>query len=208
MIRRASVKLGDLTIGQNEYRHRGDPAKVAFTESTFRLSTDTNSPSVARSMVDVAEARKWQGLRLSGNEDFKRMVWLEASLRGVKTIGYEPVPGDQELLRKEREARQVNRIEPAAGASPDAKQSTRGSGSRKTVLAALEAVLIAKQVPEKQRVAVMAAAAEKLARRLRKGESHRVKIYDRSAPSQRPVPAPTRDPQRAREHAGTNEMTR
>jgi Large polyvalent protein-associated domain 7 len=94
VIKRAPVTVGDVTIGRTEYRFRGDTSRVAFTESTFRLATDTNSPSVARSMVDVAEARNWRALRVSGNEDFKRMVWLEASVRGVKTLGYEPNPGD------------------------------------------------------------------------------------------------------------------
>jgi hypothetical protein len=204
LIKRASIKVGEVTVGQNEYRHRGDPTKLAFTESTFRLSTDNNSPSVARSMVDVAEARNWHGLRVSGNEDFKRMVWLEASVRGVKTIGYEPVPRDLELLRKERESRQTNRLEPAASASTTAKQSARGGGGRKAVLVALEAVLVSKGVPEKQREAVMAAAAENLAQRIRNGETHRVKIYDRSAPAQqRPTPSPTREAQRARERTPT-----
>ena len=78
IIKRAPVTMGDVTIGRTEYRFRGDTSRVAFTESTFRLATDTNSPSVARSMVDVAEARNWKALRVSGNEDFKRMVWLEA----------------------------------------------------------------------------------------------------------------------------------
>ena len=105
IIKRAPVTVGDVTIGRTEYRFRGDTSRVAFTESTFRLATDTNSPSVARSMVDVAEARNWRALRVSGNEDFKRMVWLEASVRGVKTLGYEPNPGDLELLKREREAR-------------------------------------------------------------------------------------------------------
>ena len=112
VIKRAPVTVGDVTIGRTEYRFRGDTSRVAFTESTFRLATDTNSPSVARSMVDVAEARNWRALRVSGNEDFKRMVWLEASVRGVKTLGYEPNPADLEVLKKEREARLVNRIEP------------------------------------------------------------------------------------------------
>ena len=76
VIKRAPIQIGEVTIGQTEYRHRGDTSKIAFTESTFRLSTDTNNPSVARSMVDVAEARGWKSLRVSGNEDFKRMVWL------------------------------------------------------------------------------------------------------------------------------------
>ncbi|MBE2242511.1 MAG: hypothetical protein IAE86_07135, partial [Burkholderiaceae bacterium] len=209
VIKRAPVTVGDVTIGRTEYRFRGDTSRVAFTESTFRLATDTNSPSVARSMVDVAEARNWKALRVSGNEDFKRMVWLEASVRGVKTLGYEPNPGDLEVLKREREARLVNRIEPshdaagdkASGAAPAAKGSARGGGGRKAVLAAIEAILVAKRVPEKQREAVMAAATEKLAQRQRDGQVPKVKVYDKAAPSQRPVMVPLPEAQRTRERA-------
>lgn len=201
IVKRAVVTVGDRPLGQTEYRYRGDAARVAFTESTFRLATDTNNPSVARSMVDVAETRHWQALRVSGHDDFRRLVWLEASVRGVKTIGYEPVPGDLELLRKEREARQVNRIERAAGAevgATAAQPSSRG-GSRKTVLAAIEAVLVAQRVPEKRREVIMAAAAANLAKRLAAGEVHKVKVYDKAAPSQPVVTRPTPEPQRGRE---------
>ncbi|MEP7102673.1 MAG: LPD7 domain-containing protein [Burkholderiales bacterium] len=207
LIKRAPVTVGDVTIGRTEYRFRGDTSRVAFTESTFRLATETNSPSVARSMVDVAEARNWRALRVSGNEDFRRMVWLEASVRGVKAIGYEPNPADLEVLKKEREARLVNRIEPARGDDPTAaattpeRASARGGGGRKAVLAAIEAVLVAKGVPEKQRGAVMAAATEKLAQRIREGQSIKVKVYDKAAPSQRPIVVPTPEVQRTRERA-------
>ena len=207
LIKRAPVTVGDVTIGRTEYRFRGDTSRVAFTESTFRLATDTNSPSVARSMVDVAEARNWRALRVSGSEDFKRMVWLEASVRGVKTLGYAPNPADLEVLKKEREARLVNRIEPArldastAAATSAEKASARGGGGRKVVLAAIEAVLVAKRVPQKQREAVMAAATEKLTQRLREGQSLKVKVYDKAAPSQRPVVVPPPDVQRNRERA-------
>jgi hypothetical protein len=155
-------------------------------------------------MVDVAEARNWQGIRVSGHEDFKRLVWLEASLRGVKTLGYEPQPGDQELLRRERESRSVNRIEPVQGAHEQpgnaaSKQSARSSGGRQTVLAALEAVLIAKRVPERQREAVMRAAADNLAQRLRDGQTLKVKVYDKPPPQRtveppKPERQPTREP--------------
>lgn len=207
LIKRSPVTVGDVTIGHTEYRFRGDTSRVAFTESTFRLATDTNSPSVARSMVDVAEARNWRALRVSGNEDFKRMVWLEASVRGVKTLGYEPNPFDMEVLKKEREARLINRIEPARGDSPAAaaapveKASARGGGGRKAVLAAIEAVLVAKGVPDKQRGAVIAAATEKLAQRLREGQSIKVKVYDKAAPSRRPAVVPAPEVQRSRERA-------
>jgi hypothetical protein len=207
IIKRASVKLGEVTVGQTEYRYRGDTSRVAFTETTFRLITDNNNPSVARSMVDVAQARNWQALRVSGHEDFKRLVWLEASVRGVKTLGYEPQHADIELLQRERDARQMNRIEPIAhDMSPaasvaDDKQSARGGGGRKAVLAALDAVLVAKRVPQKQREAVLAAAAENLAKRLAAGEIHKVKVYDRAAVPQRPVVRPTPEQQRTRDRA-------
>jgi hypothetical protein len=207
VIKRAMVLIGDKPVGQTEYRFRGDTSRVAFTESTFRLATDTNSPSVARSMVDVAEARAWKALRVSGHEEFRRMVWFEATLRGVRAIGYEPLPSDMAWLRSEREARQINRIEPAAPAeSPAAsgKASARidgsgSSGSRKTVLAAIEAVLVAQRVPEKRREAIMAAAADNLAKRLAAGEVHKVKVYDKAAPQQQPVVRPAPEQQRARE---------
>ncbi len=210
VIKPAPVSVGDVKIGRMEYRFRGDTSRVAFTASTFRLATDTNSPSVARSMVDVAEARDWKALRVSGNEEFKRMVWLEASARGVKTVGYEPSPADMDLLKEEREARQVNRIEPdrspissspgTAGApTPTEKASARGGGGRKAVLVAIEAVLVAKNVPEKQRQAIMAAATEQLAQRTRDGQSLKVKVYDKAAPSQRPVAVPTPEVQRTRD---------
>jgi hypothetical protein len=207
LIKRAPVTVGDVRIGLTEYRFKGDTSRVAFTESTFRLATETNSPSVARSMVDVAEARSWHSLRVSGNEDFKRLVWLEAAARGVKTLGYEPNPADLERLKVERELRQVNRIEPgrdasaSQGASAGDKPAGRGTGGRKAVLAAVEAILVAKRVPEKQRIAIMAAATEKLAQRIRDGQSLKVKVYDKNAPSQRPVVAPRQEQQRTRERA-------
>jgi hypothetical protein len=112
------------------------------------------------------------------------------------------VPGDQELLRKERESRQVNRIEPGAstqGTSTTGKGSARGSGGRKTVLAALEAVLVAQRVPELRRAAILSAAEQQLAKRIANGEVHRIKVLDPSAPS-RTKPVPTRpDPERTRD---------
>jgi hypothetical protein len=116
----------------------------------------------------------------------------------VKTLGYEPQPADLEVVRREREARQVNRVEPAPATAND-KPSARGSGGRKAVLAALEAVLVARRVPERQREAVMAAATANLARRTAAGETHRVKVYDASAAPQRPIVRPSPEPSRSRE---------
>ncbi len=49
--------------------------------------------------------------------------------------------------------------------------------------------------------AVMAAATEKLAQRIRDGQAPKIKVYDKAAPSQRPIVAPTPELQRMRERA-------
>jgi len=202
VIKRARLSVGSLQAGHREYRFRGDTSRVAFTESTFRLATETNSPSVARSMVDVAETRNWKALRVSGNEDFRRMVWLEASIRGVKTVGYEALPADLELMQKQRESRRINRVEPAPADNPNpsaaAKTSVRGGG-RKAVLAAIEAILVAKGVEAPRREAVMKAATEQLAQRIRAGQAVAVKVFDKTAASHRAVPVARPEPTRQRD---------
>ena len=60
---------------------------------------------------------------------------------------------------------------------------------------------MANRVPEKQRMAIMAAATEKLAQRIRDGHTLKVKVYDKNAPSQRPAVVPKQEQQRARERA-------
>ncbi|MCE4557994.1 LPD7 domain-containing protein [Roseateles cellulosilyticus] len=205
IIKRAPVSAGPVIVGHREYRFRGDSSRIAFTESMFKLATDINSPFVARSMVDVAQTRNWGGLRVSGSEDFRRLVWLEASVRGLKAVGYEPNPVDLDVLRREQQARLTNRIEPTrndaddSGSQPTAKGSARGSGGRKAVMAAMEAVLIDKGVSQAKRNAVLAVAEQKLAELARRGQTTAVKVYDKAAQPQRPTQPQTPEPGRVRD---------
>jgi hypothetical protein len=200
VIKRPVLSAVNISLGHIEYRFKGDVSRIAFTESTFRLSTETNSPSVARSMVDVAQARNWQSLRVSGAEEFRRMVWLEATTRGLKTVGYEPVPSDYALLKKTTEDRQTNRIEPTpeGSASPPSKDSGRGGG-RKAVLAAIEAILVAKGVSAPRRNAVLRAAEEQLAARRKQDPGLAVKVYDVTAPASRLPPRHAPEPNRSQD---------
>lgn len=184
LIQRSPLRVDHFSAGLTEYRFRGDNTRVAFIESSTRLSTETNSPSVARAMVDVAETRGWQALRVSGSDDFRRMVWMEATLRGLKSRGYEPLPGDMERLNKEKSARQRNRVDhlhdPADVAQGNGRQ---GTGGRQTVLAAIDAILIAQRVPETRRQAIMREAEQQLLQRQHLGQSFRVQVYDRAPPT-------------------------
>jgi hypothetical protein len=49
-------------------------------------------------MVELAEAKKWDTIKVKGTEEFKRTVWLEASLKGMNVKGYEPKDVDIAML--------------------------------------------------------------------------------------------------------------
>lgn len=206
VIKKALISVGEARVGHAEYRFRGDPNRVAFTESTFRLATDTNQPSVARSMVDVAETRNWKALRVTGNEEFKRQVWVEATVRDVKTVGYEPSQADLDLVKREKQARQINRIEPIQTAQESTattgtdKASGRGGG-RKAVIEAIDAVLKAKGVRDNHREAILNAATKQLAARSPTAPEPKVKLYDKKAPSRRPELTPVPKIDRSRDRA-------
>ncbi|MDB5935900.1 MAG: putative traO protein [Massilia sp.] len=77
-------------VAENKFYFRDDPNLVAFEDKGKRLATDHNDPLVARSMVELAQAKKWGSIKVGGTEEFKREVWLTASLRGIDVQGYDP----------------------------------------------------------------------------------------------------------------------
>jgi hypothetical protein len=78
---------------------------LAFKDTGDRLSTRLDSPGVVRDMVAVTEHRGWQSLQVRGSDEFRRVVWLEASIRGIEVAGYEPTDIDRQTLEKRRNAR-------------------------------------------------------------------------------------------------------
>ena len=93
---------------ENKYFYREEENRLAFEDKGKRLTTAHNDPDVARSMVDLAEAKGWDAVKVKGSEEFKRVVWLQASLRGMEIDGFKPKAVDLaklEELRAERSNR-------------------------------------------------------------------------------------------------------
>lgn len=67
-------------------------------------------------LVDVAEARGWKAINLTGTDEFRRAMWTEASLRGIEARGYSPTPEDKARLSALQESRK-------AAASPKPKEA-------------------------------------------------------------------------------------
>lgn len=95
----------------NQYFLKDAPYQLAFEDLGPYLVTGNNRPDVVESMIDMAAARSWWRIRVSGHEAFRSEVWLQATVLGIEVSGYAPKPADLARLADARQARLNNRIE-------------------------------------------------------------------------------------------------
>lgn len=98
------LKRKYLSIEQSFY-FRDKENALAFRDHGLRLITTYNDPDVAVSMVELAEAKSWRKILVRGHENFKREVWLQASLKGIEVKGYKPKEVDLAKLIELQESR-------------------------------------------------------------------------------------------------------
>ncbi|RUR71883.1 hypothetical protein EJP67_33035 [Variovorax guangxiensis] len=114
-----------------KFYFRDDENRLAFEDKGKRLATDHNDPAIALSMVELAQAKGWNALKLKGSDEFKREVWLQASLRGMEVQGYEPRDVDRAKLADMRKEpvhaadKAVNSIEQATARAKAVEQPER-----------------------------------------------------------------------------------
>ncbi|WP_434106218.1 LPD7 domain-containing protein [Paraburkholderia caffeinilytica] len=115
----------------NQYFLKEAPYQLAFEDLGPYLVTEHNRPDVVESMVDMAHAKSWQRIRVSGHEVFRSEVWLQATLLGIEVSGYEPKAADLARLADARQARLNNRIEAGLKVEPTAVAGSRGSADER-----------------------------------------------------------------------------
>lgn len=95
----------------NAFMYKDRPEKVAFRDRGTKLTTGVNDERVAFAMATMAEAKGWKTINVSGHPDFKREVWMEASLRGIKVKGFQPQEQDLADLKARQERGERNSVE-------------------------------------------------------------------------------------------------
>ena len=98
-------------LGHLNYSDINSHNTVVFQDKGNKLSTPKNDAQTVSDMLDVAQAKNWGSIKISGSAEFKRQMWLEANLRGIATSGYKPSKEDLALLANQRENRSRNSIE-------------------------------------------------------------------------------------------------
>lgn len=70
----------------------------AFTDRGRRLTTPSENTEVIRSLVQIAQARGWSDITVSGTERFRREAWFMARTAGLEVRGYKPTEFQHERL--------------------------------------------------------------------------------------------------------------
>lgn len=78
----------------------------AFRDHGGRLSTDRNDPAIIRDLIAIAQHRDWTIVAVRGQTEFRREVWITASVAGLEVRGYRPTERDLQDLARRRERRQ------------------------------------------------------------------------------------------------------
>lgn len=95
-------------VGRSVDFYEGPGAKrAAFRDEGTRLSTDRTHPTLARDLAQVAAHRGWSTVRVRGEDEFRRQVWLEGQALGLEVKGYRPRERDRQELAQRREAQEA-----------------------------------------------------------------------------------------------------
>ena len=155
-----------LDRGTTEFTYRAGQLQgnVAFVDAGKTLQTALNDKETIRAMVEVATAKNWNEVTLTGTDDFKRAAWLEARLNGLDVRGYEARDADKQLLselqQRDRPANSMSVAQSArsvdAPARSDEQQPKRKhidgdalTSSEQTALVNSRAFLTSKDLGEK-----------------------------------------------------------
>lgn len=104
------IKSQFVQVGSKFY-YRKQTDAVAFEDKGNKLETESDSKNIASSLVAIAAARGWEEIKVTGSDDFKREIWLEASIKGIAVRGYKPRDEDLAELAARAPENKVEKAE-------------------------------------------------------------------------------------------------
>lgn len=106
------LRIGEYQFGAHSLKYLSqDNAKtVLFEDKGKTLHTARNDQQTVQDMLAVAQAKGWDSIKISGSQEFKQQMWLEAESRGIATKGYKPSPEDLAVLEQRRSEHSTNSI--------------------------------------------------------------------------------------------------
>lgn len=105
-----------------QYLSADNHTTVLFEDKGNALKTAKSDQQTIQDMLEVAKAKGWDSIKISGSPEFKSMMYVAAESQGIKTTGYKPTPADLAMVEKLREERSLNGIQSTHKPELDPKQ--------------------------------------------------------------------------------------
>ncbi len=121
-------------FAQDGHRFYFPDGKPAFRDHGRRLTTPSENTQVIRSLIEIAHARGWSEVTLSGTVRFRAEAWQQSRLAGLAVRGYQATDLEQAQLVR---ALARNLARPAA--TPDSHSAEPPRVTPETVPAAVPA---------------------------------------------------------------------
>ena len=108
-----------INLGRKYFLPGGE---LAFQDHGHKLTTPSENTEIVRSLIEIARARGWQDITVSGTESFRRAAWQHALAAQLSVRGYTPTPLEEAKLARTVARRQAG--------DPNRGSSERGEESR------------------------------------------------------------------------------
>lgn len=122
-----------IRVDRDYYFASGEPA---FRDRGHKLVTASDNVEVVRTLVQIAQARGWDDITVTGSKAYRLEVWRSGMVAGLRVRGYRPTAFDRaKLARDLAEGRQRHEplVDVAPGLGADAGQApdTRSPDSKR-----------------------------------------------------------------------------
>ncbi len=128
-------RLAGYEMGAHLLRYTApdNPKTVLFEDKGKSIHTARDDKQTIQDMLDIAKAKGWDSIKISGSQEFRKEMWLEAESRGIATKGYKPSPEDLMMLERKREERATNSIAEAEKLKQQSAVPERPDSTIKTI---------------------------------------------------------------------------
>lgn len=153
-------------VADGRYLDAENGKTVLFEDKGRRLTTARADAQTINDMLEVAKAKGWDSIKLTGDQEFKRMAYIHAESQGIRTRGYSPSPEDIAMVQRLRDERSLNNIteEPKqeVNKTPDASDKAPVNSQSSAAKTDPEQPSPAKTAADKRQAATAIAEADRL----------------------------------------------
>ncbi|TJX08087.1 toprim domain protein, partial [Neisseria gonorrhoeae] len=137
-----------------QYLSADNHTTVLFEDKGNALKTAKSDQQTIQDMLEVAKAKGWNSIKISGSPEFKSQMYVAAESQGIKTTGYKPTPADLAMVEKLREERSLNGIQSTHKPELDPKQPENAPAhqSDAATLSAADKLKTQSEMPDERQI--------------------------------------------------------